>query len=44
MEKGQVIIFPTDTIYGMGCQLYDKVALERIYQIKKEVIQKTFLF
>ncbi|HPX72171.1 MAG TPA: L-threonylcarbamoyladenylate synthase [Acholeplasmataceae bacterium] len=35
MEKGQVIIFPTDTIYGMGCQLYDKVALERIYEIKK---------
>lgn len=35
MEKGQVIIFPTNTIYGMGCKLYDKVALERIYEIKK---------
>ncbi|MGI6781239.1 MAG: L-threonylcarbamoyladenylate synthase [Acholeplasmataceae bacterium] len=40
MEKGQVIIFPTDTIYGIGCKLYDKVALARIYEIKKRRLDK----
>lgn len=35
MKKGTVIIFPTDTIYGIGCKLYDKVALERIFEIKQ---------
>lgn len=40
MEKGQVIIFPTDTIYGMGCKLYDKTALERIFEIKQRRHEK----
>lgn len=35
MKKGSVIIFPTDTIYGMASKLYDKVGLERIMDIKK---------
>ena len=27
--------FPTDTYYGIGCDLFDKRAIERIYQLKQ---------
>ena len=32
---GGVIIYPTDTIYGLGCDIYKKKAVERICRIKK---------
>ncbi len=31
-----VIVYPTDTIYGFGCDIYCKQAVERIYKIKKK--------
>jgi tRNA threonylcarbamoyl adenosine modification protein (Sua5/YciO/YrdC/YwlC family) len=34
LRKGGVIIYPTDTIYGLGCDIFNKDAVERIYQIK----------
>ena len=34
MEDGGLIIYPTDTVYGLGCNLFDKRAVEKIYQIK----------
>ncbi len=34
LQKGEVIIFPTDTIYAMGCDLYHPKAIERIEKIK----------
>jgi len=38
MIKGEVIIFPTDTIYALGCVVGNKKALERVIKItgKKE--------
>jgi len=35
IKKGQVIIFPTDTVYGIGCDPYDDDAIDRIFKIKK---------
>jgi len=35
LEKDGVIIFPTDTVYGIGCNPYSTKAIQRIYQIKK---------
>ena len=35
LAKGGVIVYPTDTIYGLGCDLYNKKAIERIYRIKQ---------
>lgn len=32
--KGGVISYPTDTVYGLGCDIINKKALDRIYQIK----------
>jgi tRNA threonylcarbamoyl adenosine modification protein (Sua5/YciO/YrdC/YwlC family) len=34
LERGGVIIYPTDTIYGLGCDLFNKHAIERVYRIK----------
>lgn len=34
LEKGGVIGYPTDTVYGLGCDLMNKQAIDRLYQIK----------
>lgn len=34
MKKGDVIIVPTDTVYGLAAKVYDEEALKRIYKIK----------
>jgi tRNA threonylcarbamoyl adenosine modification protein (Sua5/YciO/YrdC/YwlC family) len=34
LRKGGVIAYPTGTVYGLGCDLTNKKALERVYQIK----------
>jgi len=34
LENGGVVIFPTDTIYAIGCSIYSPRALERIARIK----------
>lgn len=34
LKEGGVIIYPTDTVYGIGCDITKGKAIERIYQIK----------
>ena len=34
LQEGGVIIYPTDTIYGLGCDIYNAGAIERICRIK----------
>jgi tRNA threonylcarbamoyl adenosine modification protein (Sua5/YciO/YrdC/YwlC family) len=34
LEAGGVIAYPTDTVYGLGCDLMNKKAIERLYTIK----------
>ena len=34
LKKGGVIIYPTDTVYGIGCSIEHPEAIERICQIK----------
>ena len=35
LAEGGLIAYPTDTFYGIGCDLFDKRAIERIYQLKQ---------
>jgi len=44
LKAGGVIIYPTDTVYGFGCDIFNKDALERIYSIKNESNTKLFSF
>lgn len=40
LNSGKVIIFPTDTIYGMGCSIYQTKAINRIAKIKGTKLEK----
>jgi tRNA threonylcarbamoyl adenosine modification protein (Sua5/YciO/YrdC/YwlC family) len=35
LAAGEVIGYPTDTVYGLGCDLFNKKAVDRLYQIKQ---------
>jgi len=43
LNSGGVILYPTDTIWGLGCDATNEKAVERIYQIKKRSDQKSML-
>ena len=34
LKEGKLVIFPTDTVYGIGTNAYDGEACEKIYQVK----------
>src|SRR5690606_8443168 len=34
LKKGGVIIYPTDTVYGIGCDITNQKAIERVCQIR----------
>ena len=33
IKDGGIVVFPTDTVYGIGCDPYNKEAIKRIWQI-----------
>ena len=43
LKNGGVIIYPTDTIYGLGCDIYNHKAIQRICKIKNIDPQKAQL-
>jgi tRNA threonylcarbamoyl adenosine modification protein (Sua5/YciO/YrdC/YwlC family) len=43
LKGGGIIIYPTDTIYGLGCDIYQPKAIARICQIKNVDPQKAQL-
>ena len=42
IKAGQIIIFPTDTVYGIGCDPYNKKAIQQLYEVKKRKKTKPF--
>lgn len=44
LEQGAVIAYPTDTVYGLGCDLTNKQAIEKLYQIKGMQRDKNLAF
>lgn len=44
LDKGGLIIYPTDTFYGIGCDVFNKRSIRRIYQLKKRPLSKPFSF
>jgi len=44
LRGGGVIAYPTDTVYGIGCELYNKKAIERVYMIKQSDKNRPFSF
>lgn len=44
LKNGDVIIYPTDTVYALGCDIFNQKAVKRIYEIKNETETKLFSF
>ncbi len=44
LESGGIIAYPTDTYYGIGCDLFNKVSIEKIYLLKRRSKQQPFSF
>ncbi len=44
LKKGGIIAYPTDTYYGIGCDIMNKKAIGKIYQLKKRNRIKPFSF
>jgi len=44
LHEGGLVIYATDTVYGLGCDLFNKKAIERIYQLKGSRKQKRLSF
>lgn len=44
LREGGVIAYPTDTIYGIGCDIMNKKAIEKIYRIKRRDKNNPFSF
>ena len=42
LENGGLIAYPTDTFYGMGCDLYNKKGVQRIHQLKNRPLKEPF--
>ncbi len=43
LREGGVIIYPTDTVWGIGCDATNDKAVSRIYEIKKRIDSKSML-
>ncbi|MCL2789396.1 MAG: L-threonylcarbamoyladenylate synthase [Desulfobulbus sp.] len=44
LQHGGVICYPTDTMYGIGCDIFNQKAIKLVYQIKKRPKDKPFSF
>ena len=44
LKSGGIVVYPTDTYYGIGCDIMNKKAIEKIYQIKQRDKSKPFSF
>ena len=42
VSDGGIIVFPTDTVYGVGCNPFNKKAVDKIYKIKNRPKSKPF--
>jgi len=44
LEEGGLIVYPTDTFYGIGCNLFNKRGIQLIYRLKNRPLKKPFSF
>ena len=44
LQNGGIIAYPTDTYYGIGCDILNKKAIERVYKLKRRPKHKPFSF
>lgn len=40
MKQGSIVVYPTDTVYGIGANIFDEKAIYKVYSIKKRAPDK----
>ena len=43
ITKGGILLYPTDTVYGLGCDARDEKAIERIAKLKNRATNKSYI-
>ena len=43
LQKGGVILYPTDTVWGIGCDATNEEAVKRVFEIKQRADSKAML-
>lgn len=43
LKKGGIVVYPTDTIWGIGCDATNKKAIEKVYKLKHRIQEKSFI-
>ena len=44
LRQGAVVCYPTDTVYGIGCDIYNQKAVKRVHGLKRRSHDKPFSF
>ena len=44
LRRGGIVAYPTDTVYGVGCDIMNKKAIEKVYLLKQRHKSKPFSF
>ena len=42
LKKGEIIVYPTDTLYALGADIYNEKAVTKVFRIKKRPFSKPF--
>lgn len=43
LKQGEIIAYPTEAVYGLGCDAFNKKAVEKLKQLKKRDLKKGFI-
>lgn len=44
LKEGGIIAYPTDTMYGIGCNIFNQKAIQKVYQLKQRIQSQPFSF
>ena len=44
LKKGGIILYPTDTVWGIGCDATNEKAVKKVYELKNDLKVKHLLF
>ena len=43
LKKGKIILYPSDTIWGLGCDATNEIAVSKVFKIKSRPLNKPLL-
>ncbi len=43
LKRGGLILYPTDTVWGIGCDATNETAIEKVFQLKRRVESKSLI-